>query len=238
MTHGLGRRIPVDMRHAEKYPLRRAATIETAERTLKLPHAYRSKMDQGEEGACVGFALSWAMCILNRQFYDSWWLWDRAKEIDDWPDTNPGDQNGTSVRAGCDVLRDQGHRLLHRHRHEHHPELLHGIQRNEWTTTVDGIRSCIAGGVPVVMGTNWYQGMDRRHLERRGRDWWMSETNLGRVRGGHAWCVYAVSDRRQACRMVNSWGKDYPLTWVPYGLLERLLTEDGEATILQDRIAE
>ena len=34
--------------------------------------------DQGEEGACVGFALSRMMSLLNRQKYDARWLNRRA----------------------------------------------------------------------------------------------------------------------------------------------------------------
>jgi hypothetical protein len=65
--------------------------------------------DQGREGACVGFGCSRMMSLLNRKRYDARWLWDRAKEVDEWPDTNPGDDNGTSVRAALDVLRTRGH---------------------------------------------------------------------------------------------------------------------------------
>lgn len=35
-------------------------------------------------------------------------IWNKAKEIDEWDDTNPGDQNGTSVRAGYEVIRLEG----------------------------------------------------------------------------------------------------------------------------------
>lgn len=35
-------------------------------------------------------------------------IWNEAKKIDEWADTNPGDSNGTSVRAGYDVARTQG----------------------------------------------------------------------------------------------------------------------------------
>ncbi len=235
MAHGLGRRPPPDQKHSEKYPLRRTTTVETAERTLKLPYHYRPKYDQGKEGACVGFALSWAMSILNRQFYDAFWLYRQAQRVDDWPGE---DYSGTSVRAGCDVLRDQGHRLLHQHSHEHHPERDHGIQRNEWATTVDSIRSCIASGVPVVMGVDWMTNFDAP--VKKGREYWIGEGDLGRIRGGHAICAYAVSDKRQAVKLVNSWSTSYPLVWLGYDVLQRLLdgiAYPGEATVLVDRSA-
>jgi len=66
--------------------------------------------DQGSEGACVGFGISRMMTHLNGgKLYLARWIWDKAKDIDEWSDTNPGDNNGTSVRAALDVLRTQGH---------------------------------------------------------------------------------------------------------------------------------
>src|ERR1044072_8760996 len=65
--------------------------------------------DQGAEGACVGFGSSPMMSIYNNRRYYARWLWDHAKMIDEWNDTNPGDDNGTSVHAAFDVLRTQGH---------------------------------------------------------------------------------------------------------------------------------
>jgi hypothetical protein len=200
------------------------------ERTLKLPYAYRPKYDQGSEGACVGFAWSWAMSIANRRFYDASWLYKEAQRVDEWPGES---YSGTSVRAGGDVLRAQGHKLSHRHTHAHEAELHHGIDAFRWGRSVDELRTAVAAGIPVVIGSNWYAGMDRP--EKKGRSWWMPTDNLGPVRGGHAWCIYGASDRLEAFRMTNSWGREYPLTLVPYRLIERLLTEDGEAAVLTDR---
>lgn len=39
-----------------------------------------------------------------------------------------------------------------------------------------------------------------------------------------------------AVPFLNSWGTDYPqITWMPFEILERLLREDGEATMITDR---
>src|ERR671915_371695 len=64
--------------------------------------------NQGSEGACVGFGWSRCMSILNKELYGARWLWDRSKEIDEWPETNPGDNDGTSVRAAGNVLAKTG----------------------------------------------------------------------------------------------------------------------------------
>lgn len=65
--------------------------------------------DQGAEGACIGFGTSRLLSTLNGKLYLARWLWDKAKAGDEWPETNPGDDQGTSVRAGLEVLRTQGH---------------------------------------------------------------------------------------------------------------------------------
>ena len=230
----LGRLEPTDWIHVVRYPLTAAAidaAPTTAERVLPLPR-YRVVYDQGREGACVAFASSWLMSIFNRRRYDPIWLWNRAKEVDEWPQTNPGDGKGTSVRAAMDVLRGQGHCRVYRGATQPCTQR-DGILENRWATTVDGVRASIAGGTPVVLGVNWYVNFDRP--VQKGIDWWIGEGDLGVRRGGHAVCLYRVSDRRQAVGLVNNWGTRYPLPWLPYATLDRLLREYGEATLVTDR---
>lgn len=229
----LGRLIPADWRHIEKYPYAAMApeTVERVERALVLP-AYRQKYDQQKEGACVGFSSSWMMSILNRRFYDARWLWNKAKERDEWPETNPGDNNGTSVRAAMDVLRVIGHVRIFRSECQE-PCLQDGIMENRWAVSADQVRTAIAAGIPVTLGINWYENFDRP-VKRDGR-YWIGDGDLGRIRGGHAVCVYRASDKLQAVGIVNSWGMSYPLALMPYSVLERLLREEGEATLVTDR---
>ena len=81
----------------------------TVVRLLQDSQSWWDFYDQGREGACVGFGCSRMMSLLNRKRYDARWLWDWAKSTDEWPETNPGDDQGTSVRAACDILRSRGH---------------------------------------------------------------------------------------------------------------------------------
>ncbi len=242
MNNGLGRRPlpPGDVLHLEKYPIRQLlpTTVPTVERTLALPYRYRSTYDQGSEGACVGFASSWMMSILNRRFYDATWLYHTARrDFDPWPGE---DYSGTSVRAGMEVLRSVGHKFLHKHTHEHAPSIEDGISEYRWATTVDEVRTCIAAGVPVGLGIDWMSNFDNPKKKSDGSHW-IGEGDLGIVRGGHAICCYGASDRRQAVKLTNSWGKSWPLVWLPYNALERLLDGiqyPGEAAIVSDRIGE
>jgi hypothetical protein len=230
----LGRRVPTDWRHVERYPYAAVAptTVDSVERDLPLPR-YRVRYDQQREGACVGFSSSWLMSILNRRCYDAHWLWNRAKELDEWPDTNPGDNNGTSVRAAMDVLRTEGHRRLFRGVSAP-VALAEGIQENRWASKIDEIRTSIAAGTPAVLGCNWYSNFDTP-VATAGDGNWIGQGPLGTIRGGHAICVFGASDRRQAVRLVNSWGERYPLVWLPYTTLQRLIDEDGEAALPTDR---
>lgn len=119
--------------------------------------------NQGSEGACVGFGSSRMMSLLNRKQYDARWLWNQAKVIDEWPDTNPGDDEGTSVRAAMDVLRLSGHvkkgsKIVNGNE---------GIIENRWATNIDDLFSVLQnekykklGALPFL--NSW--GLDYPHI--------------------------------------------------------------------------
>lgn len=248
MSGALGRRIPPDFQHVEKYPL---SALPPAELPAKVPIAigvnwytafdrpeavafgsltryfvgrsgslgtvrgghcvcvkssnlsdplsWWDFYNQGEEGACVGFGSSRMMSLLNRKRYDARWLWDAAKTIDPWPETNPGDDEGTSVHAAMDVLRGKGHCVWEslyagrtwQERDLEVPVAGEGIAANRWATSVDEMRAVLQS---------------------------------------------PLNDRLEAFPFVNSWGRSYPhITWIPYAVMGRLLAEDGEATLVTDR---
>lgn len=233
MEHGLGRRVPTDWKHVEKYPLRRMLTemVPVVERTLRLPR-YERYYDQGKEGACGGYSGSWMMSILNLVRYDPRWLYLQAQLIDEWDDTPPGE--GTSVRAVLDILREVGHIPIIRGKRAAGPSLNEGIEQNRWAVNVDEVRTAIHNKAPVLLGVNWYADFGTPVLHRN--EWWIGRGHLGRISGGHAICGYKASDRRQALGLVNTWGRKYPKVWIPYSTVERLLREDGEAGIVTDRL--
>lgn len=143
--------------------------------------------DQGSEGACVGFASSRAMSLLNRKRYDARWLYHEAQWVDAWAETPP--EEGTSVRAAIDILRNKGHVLYKKAE----PDLAHGILENRWAVTVEEVVECLG-----------------------------SQSYLNRLEG---------------VPLLNSWGIEYPhIVWMPFNVMQRLLDEDGEATIFTDRV--
>lgn len=126
---------------------------------------WRSFYDQGREGACVGFGWSRCMSILNGDLYGARWLWDRSKENDEWPETNPGDNEGTSVRAAGNVLIAAGHVDWqddfaghdHTHRAGYQADLDDGLHTFRWAETVDEVHQVLGnedadrlGAVPVL----------------------------------------------------------------------------------------
>jgi hypothetical protein len=229
----LGRYIPNDSEHLDKYPLRRSNAPTAAVpiqvgvnwysdfdhpvkdrdgswwvgkdsknlgylrggHSVCIPHdPYRDLYswwlyyDQGYEGACVGFAASRMMSLLNRERYDARWLWEEAKEVDEWSDTNRGDNEGTSVRAAVDILRTLGHKLPRKSG----PDASRGVLHNVWSSSADQDLSVLQN---------------------------------------------AKYNKRGAMPFLNSWGNEYPrLVWMPCETWERLHRERGEFTIITDRI--
>lgn len=261
LEHPLGRLEPEDFEHVERYPMSAVlpTDVTTVEKVLALP-GWHASHNQGKEGSCVGHAVAMERAITNRLQsiaagatskdatvrYDPIDVWNQAKIIDEWGWTNPGDENGTSVRAAYDSTRARGLCRVTTMRlqdgvpvpvGEQPPDAAAGVATNRWATTVDEIRTAIANGLPVVLGIRWYTAFDKP-LKKSGA-WWVADTektNLGTVRGGHSVCVYGASDKRQAVRLKNSWGTAYPLVWVPYPTLDRIVRrENGEAALVTDR---
>jgi hypothetical protein len=163
------------------------------------PEEWWTFYDQGAEGACVGFGWSRCMSILNQELYAARWLWDRSKETDEWPETNPGDDNGTSVRAGGDILKQMGHvdwkdefaDDAHTERDDYQADRGDGVRHFRWARSVDEVHRALAN--------------DR-------------------------------ADELGAVPFLNSWGRGYPhRTWMPDDVLERLMEEQGEVAIPTDR---
>lgn len=230
-----GRLVPETWTHVEKYPFKKL-TLEsplTVERRIKVP-ALRSYYDQGQYGACVGFSSSWMMSIYNSpptEKYDAMWLYHQAQLNDNDPFTDPTYDNGTYVWAAFDVLKKQGHRRVFKDR-EGDPLLSNGIKSYYWCKSVDEIRTAISLKRPVVFGINWYNEF-MNPIKKDGEDY-IGTKSLGSILGGHAICCYGASDKRESFRLINSWGLAYPLVWITYKTVERLIKEDGEFCVAID----
>jgi hypothetical protein len=243
------RRIPKTFDHITKYPARELRkfqrTVANVEKTtIDMPAHYQTFYDQGTEGACVGFGESICMSLYNDLLFDAFWLYREAQIIDEWPETPP--EEGTSLAAGFDVLRDKGHRYF-RGGTSYPPKIKHGIVGvNRWTQTTDEDRTAIAEKHPIVDGVWWYEGFNASRLlerevrlrnGRRVKEYWIPPTSKwGRRLGGHCICRPLASDQRQAFGWLNSWGKEYPWpVWIGYDERAQIQREQGESAIVTDR---
>jgi len=104
--------------------------------------------NQGQEGACVGFAAARMMALLNRRRYDARELYLAAQRVDDWPGEN---YSGTSVRAGLDVLRQRGPMRV-RGSHVTGPHKQDGIEVFRWATSVPDILASMHSPRYLKMG--------------------------------------------------------------------------------------
>jgi len=145
------------------------------------PTSWWDFYDQGSEGSCVGFGCSRMMSQLNRKRYFARWLWDLSKATDEWPDTNPGDDNGTSVHAAADILRKQGHVLWkpsyssmngadYAQRDQLAPSSSEGINAVKWATSADQVLDVLGytGLEYVDLLNSW--GRDFPHMVRMTAD--------------------------------------------------------------------
>lgn len=120
--------------------------------------------DQGSEGACVGFSASRMMSLLNRVRYDARWLYREAQKVDAWPGEN---YEGTSVRAGLDVLRSRGHCRVGTLGKVYPEDVASGISVYRWATSPEEVHEAIQmplarslGAVPLL--NSW--GRDYPHI--------------------------------------------------------------------------
>jgi hypothetical protein len=126
------------------------------------PDAWWDFYNQGQEGACVGFGISRLTSQLNRKEYDGFWLYHEAKKVDEFPGE---DYEGTSVRAGLDVLRKVGHSEV-KDGKTLAPSLAEGIAANRWARSIDDVLSALGyDGLDYVDVLNSW-GATYPHLTR------------------------------------------------------------------------
>jgi hypothetical protein len=219
-TYGLGRLYVPDERD-QNYPLRAMMTKKPERR--KRPWNRPRVLDQGATGTCVGHA--WRLWLemaprLHPPEYGvpAFDIYRAAVLLDEWRQNDgearrPDDdlQFGTSVRAGAKVMQQLG-----------------AIGEYRWAYDAATIADFVTrrDGSPVVVGTNWYEGMMRPD-PRSGR------ISLGgSVVGGHAWLVRWFNERDMVFTGVSSWGRAWGLDgqfFIRYEDLDRLVKEQGEA---------
>lgn len=181
-------------------------------------------LDQGREGACVGFA--WMGELLaapvrpDRQPSQELgnalasWYYKRAQKVDQWPGE---DYEGTSVLAGAKIMKEEGF-----------------IESYRWCFDIKDVRDTVITTGPVVIGIPWKAGMYETLPEGLVKV-------HGKNVGGHALVITGfdpamkINGRVQPVfRWRNSWGSGYGVDgsgYIRYNDLEELLKQTGEACV-------
>jgi len=191
----------------------------TAEEFTVLEHG--KILDQGLDGTCVGHAwVAWENCkprgAARQQGHGVALEWyDRATEIDPWPE-NDGDRSfGTSTTAGAQVAIEWELGAAY-----------------VWAESLDAIKAFINSKQgPVVVGTYWYNSMFDPD-----EDGFVTVNRASGIAGGHEWLIFGTSEENGVVyHCQNSWGTgwgDEGIFYVREPAMADLIYGGGEACAL------
>ncbi len=236
---GLGRRHAPDHRDAS-FP---AAPIlpSSSDRSYRYwATASTKRLDQGRTDSCVGHGwshflttspLTPAYSTLDIRAKAAGYplltkginpfaarVYDRAQEIDEFADTPPA--GGTSVRAGAKALQAVGM-----------------ISDYLWLHDTTQITLALLELGPVVVGTDWYEGMFNPTAPAPGSGSMIAPT--GNVAGGHCYLLTGVNGETERFRVLNSWGLGWGnagYAYIKISDFAQLLAAGGEACLTSDLV--
>lgn len=168
-------------------------------------------LDQGNEGACVGFG--WAHELSARPVVRPMTndmarsLYYEAQRLDAWAGES---YSGTSVIAGAKAV------------------MAHGwLAEYRWAFSENDLALAVGYKGPVVLGANWRSGMDELAIDRAGRLW---ASVSGTLRGGHCFITHGYSVPLNAYKCWNSWGPPSEF-YISAPDMAKLLADSGEACV-------
>ena len=202
-------RIPQFDERSRQYPIR---TMLTTTRPRSYKWRPGSVLDQGREGACVGFSWAGELSARPRMVNGvddamALRIYKRAQLIDEYPGENYA---GTSVLAGAKVCQELGK-----------------ITEYRWAFGIDDLIMAVGYKGPAVLGIDWYDSMYSTNAEGY-------ITLTGRIVGGHAILARGVNVKEEYFILRNSWGPDWGNGGdgkITFADLDTLLKNNGEACI-------
>ncbi len=144
-------------------------------------------LDQGPDGACVGFGTSGELAALpesvpNVDYTFAMGIYKEAKTIDEWPGE---DYDGTSVLAGAKVAQKRGY-----------------YSGYLWATNEVDMARTVSNFGPVIIGIDWYEGM----MDPDSNGFLHP---IGDIVGGHCVVVIGINYEKGYYIIRNSWGRSW-----------------------------
>lgn len=174
-------------------------------------------LDQGREGACVGFgwtheAGARPVVIPNLTNAIARKVYKLAQKYDEWPGDN---YEGSSVLGGAKASQKMG-----------------WLTEYRWAFGENDLAMAVGYYGPAVLGLNWYEGMNEPDKNGIIRP-------TGDMLGGHCILCNSINIKKQLYRLHNSWGTSWGINgdcFISFADMEKLLKQEGEACIPVQRL--
>lgn len=213
-------RVPLFDAKSKKFPVRSLFSPKQTSTPRTFVWKLGTNLDQGAEGACVGFAITHELLAppvpvtgVGAKFARERIYWE-AQKIDPWPGgAYPGASpfyEGTAVLSGMKVAQRLGF-----------------ITEYRWSFSIEDLVTTVGYVGPVVLGIPWKAGM--RTPDARG-----VIHPTGSTVGGHAILCKGVNVKSKMFRLHNSWGPNWGLggdCLISWSDLDMLLHSGGEAAV-------
>lgn len=193
---------------SREYPIRGLFRKLDADEPRSYTWACEPHLDQGPDGACVGYSIAHEIAAKPRVHPTDNKLAEKiyrnAQKIDPWAGE---DYEGTSVLAGMKVAQQLGY-----------------FTGYHWAFTLNDILVGVSRKGPGILGCWWWEGM-----MDTDEDGFVHPT--GERVGGHAIMVNQVNVKGEYVRLHQSWGDQWGRAgdaFLTFADLEKLLLDDGE----------
>lgn len=239
--HGLGAIEPTDEEIEE---LRANSVDMMADTSSTAPLAKKVDLsknfpephNQGKEGACVGFAISYAKSYQENKEH-GWGISSDNTMFSPsfiYNQLNGGKDKGINIIRGMNFVSEHGVCSwsdmpyivgdIFTQPNAYQKERASNFKASECRileTTYD-VKAKLASGTPVIIGVSVYEDMDDLNKDNKIYDEYDVNAN---PRGHHAICLVGYDDSLKAFKFINSWGESYGING--YGYISYKLFEDS-----------
>jgi hypothetical protein len=171
---------------SRNYPIR--ALIDSTKQPRSYTWGCDTYNDQGQEGACVGFAWSHELAarpkVVSTDATVAQNIYHRAQQLDPWPGE---DYEGTAVVAGAKAVQEMHNAMNQSY-----------LMEYRWAFDIDDLILAVAYKGPAVLGINWWSNM-----------WNPDDLGFlhvdGQVMGGHAILARGFTARKIDSTLPMSW---------------------------------